>query len=112
MYYGEQSRFALLYEGLGFKNIDDTIDDSTHGQNVTFEYIAEQNPEYIVVLDKGSTTGGESSAANVLDNDIVKSTDAYKNDKIVYLDSPAWYVVAGGLDSTQTMINNIKDAIK
>ena len=37
---------------------------------------------------------------------------AYKNDKIVYLDSAAWYVVAGGLDSTQTMINNVKDALK
>ncbi len=53
-----------------------------------------------------------AQAKALFDNDLIKSTDAYKNDKIVYLDSAAWYVVAGGLDSTQTMINNVKDALK
>ena len=74
--------------------------------------LAEQNPEYIFVVDKGSAIGGEGTAKALFDNDLIKSTDAYKNDKIVYLDSAAWYVVAGGLDSTQTMINNVKDALK
>ncbi|MGL5692640.1 MAG: siderophore ABC transporter substrate-binding protein, partial [Peptostreptococcaceae bacterium] len=44
--YGENSRYALLYQGLGFKNADDKIEDSTHGQTVTFEYLADKNPEY------------------------------------------------------------------
>ena len=110
--YGDQSRFALLYEGLGFKNVDDTIDDSTHGQTVTFEYIAEQNPEYLVVLDKDAISGGESTAANVLDNDIVKSTDAYKNDKIIYLTPAVWYTNDGGLNSIYTMIEDIEKGLK
>ena len=110
--YGDQSRFALLYEGLGFKNVDDTIDDSTHGQTVTFEYIAEQNPEYLVVLDKDAISGGESTAANVLDNDIVKSTDAYKNDKIIYLTPAVWYTNDGGLNSIYTMIADVENGLK
>ena len=110
--YGDQSRFALLYEGLGFKNVDDTIDDSTHGQTVTFEYIAEQNPEYLVVLDKDAISGGESTAANVLDNDIVKSTDAYKNDKIIYLTPAVWYTNDGGLNSIYTMIEDVENGLK
>lgn len=110
--FSDKSRFGLIYNQLGVTNKDDKIEESNHGQQVTFEYLAEQNPEYIFVVDKGSATGGEGTAKALFDNDLIKSTDAYKNDKIVYLDSAAWYVVAGGLDSTQTMINNIKDAIK
>ncbi len=76
--YSDKSRFALLNQGLGFVNVDKTIDDSTHGQTVTFEYLAEQDPEYLIVLDRGAATGGESTAESVLDNDIVKSMDAYE----------------------------------
>ena len=110
--FSDKSRFGLIYNQLGVTNKDANIEESNHGQQVTFEYLAEQNPEYIFVVDKGSATGGEGTAKALFDNDLIKSTDAYKNGKIVYLDSAAWYVVAGGLDSTQTMINNIKDAIK
>ena len=110
--FSDKSRFGLIYNQLGITNKDDKIEESNHGQQVTFEYIAEQNPEYLFVVDKGSATGGEGTAKALFDNDLIKSTDAYKNDNIVYLDSAAWYVVAGGLDSTQTMIDNIKDAIK
>ena len=101
--FSDKSRFGLIYNQLGVTNKDDKIEESSHGQQVTFEYLVEQNPEYIFVID---------TAKALFDNDLMKSTDAYKNGKIVYLDSAAWYVVAGGLDSTQTMINNVKDALK
>lgn len=110
--FSDKSRFGLIYNQLGVTNKDASIEESNHGQQVTFEYIAEQNPDYLFVVDKGSATGGEGTAKALFDNDLIKSTNAYKNNKIIYLDSAAWYVVAGGLDSTQTMINNIKDAIK
>ena len=110
--FSDKSRFGLIYNQLGITNKDETIEESNHGQQVTFEYLAEQNPEYIFVVDKGSAIGGEGTAKALFDNDLIKSTDAYKNDKIVYLDSAAWYVGAGGLESTQTMINNVKDALK
>jgi iron complex transport system substrate-binding protein len=110
--YGDESRFALLYQGFGFKNVDETIDDSTHGQQVTFEYLAQTNPQYLFVLDRGAATGAESTAADVLDNDIVKSTDAYKNSKIIYLDAITWYTNDGGLNSVNTMIEDAMNAIK
>lgn len=105
--YGENSRYALLYQGLGFKNADDKIEDSTHGQTVTFEYLAEQNPEYLIVLDRGAATGGESTAQSVLDNDIVKSMNAYKDGNIIYLDAYTWYINDAGLDSINIMIDDI-----
>lgn len=105
--YSDKSRYAFLYQGLGFKNIDETIDDSTHGQTVTFEYLAEKNPEYLVVLDRGAATGGESTAESVLNNDIVKSMDAYKNGNIIYLDAYTWYINDAGLNSINIMIDDI-----
>ncbi|MBC5995729.1 siderophore ABC transporter substrate-binding protein [Romboutsia ilealis] len=110
--YSDKSRFALLNQGLGFISADKTIDDSTHGQTVTFEYLAEQNPEYLIVLDRGAATGGESTAESVLNNDIVKSMDAYKNGKIIYLDAYTWYINDGGLNSINIMIDDIANAIK
>lgn len=110
--FSPESRFGILYNQLGFECKDTNIDASTHGQQVTFEYLAQQNPEYIFVVDRGDATGGESTAKALFDNDLVKSTDAYKNGKIVYLSSQAWYVVSGGINSTQTMIDDVKNAIK
>ena len=48
----------------------------------------------------------------VLDNDIVKSTDAYKNDKIIYLTPAVWYINDGGLNSIYTMIEDIANGLK
>lgn len=110
--FSPESRFGILYNQLGFECKDSNIDASTHGQQVTFEYLSQQNPEYIFVVDRGDATGGESTAKALFDNDLVKSTDAYKNGKIVYLSSQAWYTVSGGINSTQTMIDDVKNAIK
>ena len=110
--YSDKSRFALINQGLGFVNADDTIEDSTHGQTVTFEYLAEQNPEYLIVLDRGAATGGESTVETVLDNDLVRSMDAHKNGNIIYLDAYTWYLNDGGLNSINIMIDDIANGLK
>lgn len=110
--YNENSRYALIYQELGFKNADETIEDSTHGQSVTFEYLSEINPEYLIILDRGSAIGKTSTAKTVMENDIVKSTDAYKNGKMIYLDSYTWYINDGGLNSLNKMAEDISKNIK
>ena len=45
-------------------------------------------------------------------NELVKSTDAYKNGNIIYLTSEAWYTIAGGVNSTLTMLNDLEAIIK
>lgn len=110
--YNENSRYALIYQELGFKNADETIEDSTHGQSVTFEYLSEINPEYLIILDRGSAIGKTSTAKTIMENDIVKSTDAYKNGKMIYLDSYTWYINDGGLNSLNKMAADISENIK
>lgn len=110
--FGVGSRYGLVYNELGFKTLDNNIEISTHGQQISFEYIVDKNPQYIFVIDKGIAVGKEASAKAVLENDLIKSTDAYKNGKILYMEPQAWYIATGGINTTNTMISDILNFIK
>lgn len=110
--FGKDSRYGLIFNELGFGMSDTALKDSTHGQEVSFEYFIEKNPEYIFVVDRNSVTGSsEGSASDVLENELVKQTSAYKDGKIVYLDSVVWYTVSGGYTSTLNMIDEVNKAL-
>ncbi|WP_077927215.1 siderophore ABC transporter substrate-binding protein [Wohlfahrtiimonas populi] len=110
--YGPGSRFGFIHDTLGFKPADDKIEVSRHGQNITFEYVMNLDPEYIFVIDRSAVVGNsETAAKDLIENDLVKNTKAFKNGKIVYLDPNVWYLSGGGLKSTQSMVNDIKGAL-
>lgn len=109
--YGPGSRFSIVYNEFGIKPVDDTIDESTHGDKITYEYIVEEDPEYIFVMDRGAIVGGDTTAKDVMENDLIKTSQAYKNDKIIYLTSPVWYVSSGGITSTGIMVDDILNNI-
>ncbi|MBC1317532.1 siderophore ABC transporter substrate-binding protein [Listeria booriae] len=110
--YGPGSRFGLIHDVLGVTPADPNIEASTHGQSVSSEYIAEKNPDYIYVVDRGAAIGGESSAKSVVENELVKKTNAYKNDHIVYLNPEYWYLSGGGLESVAEMLKEVGDSLK
>lgn len=113
--YGPGSRFGILHDVLGFKAADETIEVSTHGQSVSFEYVAEKNPDYLFVVDRGAVVaseGGESQPAKkVIENELVKKTNAYKDGHIVYLDPNFWYLSGGGLVSVSEMVKEVSAGI-
>lgn len=110
--YGQGSRFGILHKEFGVSPADENIESSTHGQKVTFEYILEKNPDYLFVMDRATIAGGDVSAKQVMDNDLIRSTNAYKNDNIIYLDAYTWYVSSGGITGTYNMVEEIQSAIK
>lgn len=109
--YGPSSRFGIIHDVFGFKAADDKIEVSTHGQNITFEYILETNPDVLFVVDRDAAVGGDASAKDSLENDLVKKTKAYENDQIYYLDPDFWYLSGGGLLSIKEMIQEIEAAL-
>lgn len=113
--YGNGSRFSSIYDNFGFKAADAEIEVANHGQNISYEYLLTKNPNYLFVVDKSSATGSSeepTAAKEILDNDLVKSTDTYKNDNIIYLNGPAWYVGGAGLQAADLMIKDIEKAIQ
>ncbi|WJY29039.1 MULTISPECIES: siderophore ABC transporter substrate-binding protein [Sporosarcina] len=106
--YGPSSRFGIIHDVFGFKAADEGIEASTHGQNITFEYILETNPDVLFVIDRDAAIGKGANAKNTIENDLVKKTNAFTNDKIVYLDGEYWYLSGGGLKSMKEMIKEVE----
>jgi len=110
--YGPKSRFGIIHDVFGFAPVDDSIEVSTHGQSINFEYIVEKNPDYLFVVDRGAAVDGESSAKQIVENDMVKKSNAYKNGKIIYLDPDYWYLSGGGLESVSSMVKEVESALE
>lgn len=109
--YGPSSRFGLIHDVMGFKPADEKIEVSTHGQNVSFEYILEKNPDVLFVIDRDAAIGNGASAQGAIENDLVKKTEAFKNGKIVYLNGEYWYLSGGGLLSMKEMIKEVEESL-
>lgn len=113
--YGQKSRFGIIHDVFGVAAADEGIDASTHGMNVTFEYVMETNPDILYVIDRGAVvTSGEAEggAKQLVENELVENTNAYKNDNIYYLDPEYWYLSGGGLTSVSEMVKQIDESIQ
>ncbi|GIP40420.1 putative ABC transporter solute-binding protein YclQ [Paenibacillus sp. J31TS4] len=113
--FGAGSRFGLIHDVLGFVPADSKIEATTHGQSVSFEYVAEKNPDYLFVVDRSAvvTTGAAAAPAKqVVENDLVKTTKAFKTGHIHYLDPSYWYLSGGGLLSVNEMIGEVAKAVQ
>ena len=95
--FGTQSRLASWIHGdIGLPPVDESLRNGGHGQPVSFEYIKEKNPDWIFIIDRTAAIGQEGPAAmEVLDNALVRGTNAWKRKQIIVMPA-ANYIVAGG----------------
>ena len=110
--YGPDSRFGIIHDVFGVPAVDDKLEVSTHGQSISFEYIAEKNPDYLFVVDRDAVTGDGAAAKETVENDIVKNTKAFKEGNIIYLDPNYWYLSGGGLESVDEMVKEVSKGLK
>ncbi|MEP3428329.1 MAG: siderophore ABC transporter substrate-binding protein [Roseibium sp.] len=106
--YGPKSRFGWIHSLLGVEAAIPDIDASTHGEAVSFEFIREANPDWLIVIDRAAAIGQDAAlAAETLDNKLVADTTAWKNDQVVYLDAAKIYIAAGGYKATMDTIGDL-----
>ena len=110
--YGNGSRFGIIHDTFGVTPADDKIEVSTHGQEVSYEYVLETNPDIIFVIDRTKAIGGDDSKNNVAENELVKQTTAGKDGKVISLTPDVWYLSGGGIESTELMIKDVLKAFK
>lgn len=87
---------------------------SAHGNETSFELVVQQNPDYIFVMDRDSAIGTEGAqlAKEIMENELVMGTDAYKNGNIIYLENPAvWYTAEGGITALDTMLSDLESGL-
>ena len=73
-----------------------------------------ENPDYIFVMDRDSAIGTEGAqlAQEIMENELVMSTDTYKNGNIVYLEHPAvWYTAEGGITALDIMLQDLESTL-
>lgn len=110
--YSPGSRFGFIYDVLGFKPATTFAETGNHGNSVSPEFVMEANPDWLFVLDRDSAIGRKegSSAQQVLDNPLVRKTNAWKKQQVVYLDSGSLYI-AGGLQSYSLLMTQVKQVL-
>lgn len=110
--YGAGSRFGLIHDVLGVEPAAEVKTEGTHGEAVSFEYIAEINPAHLFVIDRDAAVGEAGAAGSaVLDNELVNGTEAARNDAITYLDSASWYLIGYGLNNLDAMVSAVNEAV-
>ena len=113
---GNDGRCSIIGREVGYENIgvDAEIDTSTHGNEASFEFVVEKNPDYIFVMDRDAAiqTDGAQLAQEIMENELVMGTDAYKNGNIVYLAHPAvWYTAEGGITALDIMLQDLESKL-
>lgn len=115
-------RCSIIGVEIGFNNLTASNSKDTqsgnagspHGNESSFETVVAENPDYIFVMDRDRAIGteGVQMAQQIMENELVMSTDAYKNGNIVYLEHPAvWYTAEGGITALDVMLQDLESAL-
>lgn len=106
--YGASGRFGWLHTALDLPEAVEAVEQATHGEAVSFEFIRDANPDILIVVDRAAAIGQDAeAAAATLDNALVQETAAWQSGKVVYLDPAPLYIAAGGIQSMIGTLNEI-----
>ncbi|MBQ8354695.1 MAG: ABC transporter substrate-binding protein [Oscillospiraceae bacterium] len=115
-----KSQLNILAAELGGNNLGENVGEAekaTHGEDASWETIIKLNPEYIFVLDRSTATGaaeeGVLGAQEVIENELIRELDCYREGKIIYLIRHAnvWYTSTGGVQALDTMLADLEAAL-
>lgn len=105
--YPANSRFGFVHDVLGFKECA-IPEDPTAGSNaLSAEEILATNPAYIFIFERAKMDKEIAPAVEKETLDALKATNAYKNNKLIYLSANRWYLVGSGPYSTVKMSEEI-----
>lgn len=109
---GNRSKGSLIGNEFGFKNVAQGAN-TDHGSESSFELLVKLNPDFVFVCDRDSAISrpGARLARDVMANPLVEKTAAAQEGRIVYLNSPAWYLSEGGLRATDMMFEDVEKAL-
>lgn len=114
---GNDGRCSIIGREIGFENIgvDADIDTSAHGNEASFEFVLDKNPDYIFAMDRDAAIGtqGAQLATEVLDNELISKTTAAQNGNVIVLEhSNVWYTAEGGITALGIMLSDLESVLK
>ncbi len=111
---GDHSRVSMITNSFGFENSAKDLKERPKSNEVSLQFIADANPDYIFVLSKDLAIGSETAVdpKTIIEVEELAKTKAYKNNNIIYLTHPIWYLSEGGVSATDIMISDVEKAFK
>ncbi len=107
--FGANSRFASIYKDFGFSEAAEVKQTANHGNLVSYEYIRQNNPQTLFIIDRDRLVNkGQSHTREEFENPLIKATEAYKNNRMVFLDLNAWYLSIAGVTATEKMLQDMQ----
>lgn len=109
--YGKGSRFGWVHKALDLPASVEDVEAATHGEAISFEFVRQANPDWLIVLDRAAAIGsGEQNAKATLDNELVAQTTAWKKGQVIYVPAADFYIAAGGIQSTMRVLDTLTRA--
>ena len=109
--YGAGTRFGWIHDTLNLPEAVETEAEGTHGQPVSFEFVAAADPDWLLVIDRAAAIGDEGARAEAtLDNPLVAETKAWREGQVVYLNAADAYLVGGGARAMERTLDTLTDA--
>ena len=114
------SQLNIIANELGANNLGESVGEAekaTHGEEASWETIITLNPEYLFILDRSTATEAVDESVmgvrEVIENELIKELDVYKDGKIVYFIEHAnvWYTSTGGVQALNTMLSDLETAL-
>jgi iron complex transport system substrate-binding protein len=106
--YGPGSRFGWLHTDLGLTPASADITTAIHGEVVSFEFIRNVDPDWLIVVDRAAAIGASDAHARAtLDNAVVRTTRAWQRDQVVYLPAADLYIAAGGVGAMTRVLETV-----
>ena len=112
--FDDKSRFSVVFNELGFDQAKTSKikTGGSHGNLISFEYIAEANPDVMFILDRDQAIGRSTGKARAqFDNPLVNKTSAAKDKRIVFVDTNAWYIASQGITAAENIIADVAKAL-
>lgn len=109
--FGPGSRFGWMYSELGLEAAVEEVAIADHGDAVSFEFVLQYDPDWLLVIDRTAAIGQEGdSARQTLDNELIHQTQAWQHNHLVYLNSADVYIASGGIQAQTRTLDQIADA--
>lgn len=123
MLHAPGERFGMLNEVLGTRAVVESVAPSAtqtrpapdspeakklrEQQKVRLAAALKQQPQWLVILDRGAATGGEGKGAQTLGAHAgIAAGSAWQQGKVFYLEPATWYIATGGY---QGLLRTLKD---
>ncbi|MGG7565617.1 siderophore ABC transporter substrate-binding protein [Rhodovulum sp. DZ06] len=110
--FGAESRFGWLHSALGWPQAAPEIQSGRHGEAISFEYIAQADPDTLIVIDRAAAIGASAEGARAtLDNPLVRGTAAWRTGRVIFLSPAEMYIASGGVQALSRTLDELIAAL-